>query len=167
VTGKFARSLPDVVPGETGRHRLNKQTQNDTTMTMLQSDNLQAGQLDMFSYRNPHTRDVQLVRLFRRRGDARLSAGRAARRSQIERHTHENKHELFDVLEGEGCIEVDGRPWRAGRGAASLCPRAVSHSLHNTGDAPWTLRITCQDRVYPRHLGKLIGRALRKRLPWG
>jgi mannose-6-phosphate isomerase-like protein (cupin superfamily) len=111
--------------------------------------------------------NAQLVRLFRRRGDARLPAGRAARRVSIERHSHENKHEIFDVVEGSGCIEVAGRPVESGPGRCVFVPAGVSHSLHNTGDAPWTLRITCQDRVYPRHLGKLIGRALRKRLPWG
>ena len=67
-------------------------------MTMLHSDNLQSGQLDVFSYRNPHTRDVQLVRLFTGE-ELHAYLLVVPPGGRIERHTHENKHELFDVLE--------------------------------------------------------------------
>jgi mannose-6-phosphate isomerase-like protein (cupin superfamily) len=130
---------------------------------MFQPDMLQSGQLNVFSYRNTHTRDVQLVRLF---------AGEELHAyllvvppgSAIECHTHENKHELFDVLEGEGVIEVDGRRIVSAPGRCVFVPAGSAHSLRNDSDAIWTLRITCQDRVYPRHIGKLMGRAIRKRL---
>ncbi len=130
---------------------------------MLQSDSLQSGQINVFSYRNPHTRDVQLVRLF---------AGEELHAyllvvppgGAITRHAHENKHELFDVLEGEGVIEVDGRSIVSAPGRCVFVPAGSAHCLRNDSDALWTLRITCQERVYPRHLGKLVGRALRKRL---
>ena len=127
---------------------------------------LQPGQLNIYSLRNPQVREAQLVRLF---------AGEEIHAymlvvppgGHIERHSHENKHEIFDVLEGSGVIEVAGRPVASGPGRCAFVPAGVAHSLRNDGDAPWTLRITCQDRVYPRHLGKLIGRAIRKRLAWG
>jgi mannose-6-phosphate isomerase-like protein (cupin superfamily) len=127
---------------------------------------LQPGQLNIYSLRNPQVREAQLVRLF---------AGEEIHAymlvvppgGHIERHSHENKHEIFDVLEGSGVIEVAGRPVASGPGRCAFVPAGVAHSLHNDGDAPWTLRITCQDRVYPRHLGKLIGRSIRKRLAWG
>lgn len=130
---------------------------------MLHTEMLQSGQLNVFSFRNTHTRDVQLVRLF---------AGEELHAyllvippgASIERHTHENKHELFDVLEGEGVLEVDGRRIEGTLGRCVFVPAGSAHSLRNESDALWTLRITCQDRVYPRHLGKLVGRALRKRV---
>ncbi|MBP8294282.1 MAG: cupin domain-containing protein [Caldilineaceae bacterium] len=126
---------------------------------------LQPGQLNIYSLRNPHVREAQLVRLFE--GEEihayMLVMPPGAR---VEPHSHENKHEIFDVLEGSGVIEVEGRSLASGLGRCVFVPAGVSHSLQNDGAAPWTLRITCQDRVYPRHLGKLIGRAIRKRLPW-
>lgn len=132
-------------------------------MTMLHLDNLQAGQLDVFSYCNPHTRDVQLVRLF---SGEELHAYLLVvpPGGRIERHTHENKHELFDVLEGEGIIEVEGRRVAGTIGRCVFVPAGSAHSLHNDSNALWTLRITCQDRVYLRHVGKLMGRAIRKRV---
>jgi len=130
---------------------------------MLQTDTLQSGQLNVFSYRNTHTRDIQLVRLFT--GEEMhayllvVPPGAA-----IERHTHENKHELFDVLEGSGVIEVDGRRIAGAPGRCVFVPAGSAHSLRNDTDTLWTLRITCQDRIYPRHIGKLVGRAIRKRV---
>ena len=68
------------------------------------------------------------------------------------------------MLEGEGVIEVEGRRV-SGTNARCVCvPAGSAHSLYNDADALWTLRITCQDRVYPRHVGKLMGRAIRKRV---
>ncbi|MBE2240876.1 MAG: cupin domain-containing protein [Caldilineaceae bacterium] len=130
---------------------------------MMELDTLQAGQINVFSYRNVHARDVQLVRLF---------AGEELHAyllvvppgGAIESHVHENKHELFDVLEGEGIIEVDGRPIVSAPGRCIFVPAGSTHRLHNESETLWTLRITCQERVYPRHLGKLIGRAIRKRM---
>lgn len=123
----------------------------------------QSGQINVYSYRNSHARDVQLVRLF---------AGEELHAyllvippgATIDRHTHENKHELFDVLEGAGVIEVDGRHIVSAPGRCVFVPAGSAHSLRNESDTLWTLRITCQDRVYPRHIGKLMGRAVRKRL---
>ena len=126
---------------------------------------LQPGQLNIYSLRNPQVREAQLVRLFEGE-EIHAYMLVVPPGGHIERHSHENKHEIFDVLEGSGVIEVAGRPVASGPGRCVFVPAGVSHSLHNNGDAPWTLRITCQDRVYPRHLGKLIGRAIRKRLPW-
>jgi hypothetical protein len=36
--------------------------------------------------------------------------------------------------------------------------------MQNDSDQPWTVRITYQQRIYARHVGKLAGRAIRKRL---
>jgi mannose-6-phosphate isomerase-like protein (cupin superfamily) len=84
--------------------------------------------------------------------------------ASIDRHVHENKHELFDVIEGEGILEVDGRTMSGTPGKCIFVPAGSAHSLHNNSGALWTLRITCQDRIYPRHIGKLMGRAIRKRM---
>lgn len=82
-------------------------------------------------------------------------------RPAVQRHTHENKHELFDVLEGESTIEVEGRRATSAPGRCVFVPVGNAHSLHNDSDELWTLRITCQDRVLPgRHIGKLVGRAI-------
>ncbi len=127
---------------------------------------LQPGQLNIYSLRNPQVREAQLVRLFEGE-EIHAYMLVVPPGGHIERHSHENKHEIFDVLEGSGVIEVAGRPVASGPGRCVFVPAGVAHSLQNDGAAPWTLRITCQDRVYPRHLGKLIGRAIRKRLAWG
>jgi quercetin dioxygenase-like cupin family protein len=130
---------------------------------MNQPELLQSGQLNVFSFRNAHTRDIQLVRLFH--GEEMhayllvVPPGAA-----IERHTHENKHELFDVLEGQGLFEVEGRHIAGTTGRCVFVPAGSAHSLHNDSDTLWTLRITCQERVYPRHFGKLVSRAIRKRV---
>ena len=125
----------------------------------------QSGQLNIHSFRNRHTRDVQLVRLF---ASEELHAYLLVvpPGGHIDTHTHENKHEIFDVYEGSGVFEVEGRRIEGSPGRCVFVPAGAAHSLFNDGDAPWTLRITCQDRVYPRHIGKLVGRAIRKRLAW-
>lgn len=130
---------------------------------MLPVDSLQAGQLNALSFRNTHTRDIQLVRLFRGE-ELHAYLLVVPPGASIDRHVHENKHELFDVIEGEGILEVDGRTMTGSPGKCIFVPAGSVHSLHNPSDALWTLRITCQDRVYPRHVGKLIGRAIRKRV---
>lgn len=123
----------------------------------------QPGALNVYSYRNTRTCDVQLVRLFR--GEEVhayllvLPPG-----AVIERHVHENKHELFDVLEGEGIFEVEDRRIVGTAGKCVFVPAGYAHRLHNESDALWTVRVTCHDRVYPRHLGRLLARAIRKRL---
>lgn len=130
---------------------------------MLPVDSLQAGQLNALSFRNTHTRDIQLVRLFRGE-ELHAYLLVVPPGASIDRHVHENKHELFDVIEGEGILEVDGRTMTGAPGKCIFVPAGSVHSLHNHSAALWTLRITCQDRVYPRHIGKLMGRAIRKRV---
>ena len=124
---------------------------------------LQSGQLNIYSFRNTHTRDVQLVRLFEGE-ELHAYLLVVPPGAEISRHAHENKHEIFDVLEGEGALEVDGRRIDGTPGRCVFVPAGTAHSLRNTADTPWTLRITCQDRIYPRHIGKLLNRSLRKRL---
>ncbi len=124
---------------------------------------LQPGQLNIYSYRNPHARNVQLVRLFEGE-ELHAYLLVVPPGAEISRHTHENKHEIFDVLEGDGTLEVDGRRIDGTPGRCVFVPAGMAHSLQNMSDAPWTLRITCQERIYPRHIGKLVNRSLRKRL---
>jgi mannose-6-phosphate isomerase-like protein (cupin superfamily) len=124
---------------------------------------LHSGQLNVYSFRNAHTRDVQLVRLFEGE-ELHAYLLVVPPGAEISRHAHENKHEIFDVLEGQGILEVDGRTIDGTPGRCVFVPAGTAHSLRNPSDAPWTLRITCQDRVYPRHIGKLLERSIRKRL---
>ncbi|MBW7885098.1 MAG: cupin domain-containing protein [Caldilineaceae bacterium] len=124
---------------------------------------LHSGQLDIYSYRNANAHEIQLVRLFECE-ELRAYMLVMPPGSRIDAHIHENEHELFDVVDGEGTFEVNGLTFTGKAGKCVFVPAGIKHSLHNTGDRPWTVRLTCQDRLYVRHLGKLIRRAVRKRL---
>jgi quercetin dioxygenase-like cupin family protein len=125
---------------------------------------LQSGQLNVFSFRNPNTTAVQNVRLFECE-EMRAYLVVVPPGAAIEMHAHANTHELFDVLEGEGVFTVDGRTFQGPAGKCVFVPAGSEHSLRNDGTTSWTLRVTYQDRVYPRHIGKLVKRSLRKHLP--
>ena len=98
---------------------------------------LQSGQLNIYSFRNTHTRDVQLVRLFEGE-ELHAYLLVVPPGAEISRHAHENKHEIFDVLEGEGALEVDGRRIDGTPGRCIFVPAGTAHSLRNTSSAPWT-----------------------------
>ena len=123
----------------------------------------QPGQLNINSYINANTGSIQHVRLFEheelRAYLVVLPAG-----ASIADHVHENAHELFDIISGGGSMVVDGLPIECQSGKCVFVPAGTRHSMVNTGVEPWTVRITYQDRIYPRHIGKLLGRAIRKRL---
>jgi quercetin dioxygenase-like cupin family protein len=120
-------------------------------------------QLNIHGYKNLKITSTQHVRLFEceelKAELVILPPGAAG-----EWHSHENAHELFDVIEGEGTFCVDDRIFSGGPGKSVLVQAGVPHMIRNDGDAPWILRITYQERIYPRHIGKLIARAIRKRL---
>jgi len=121
-----------------------------------------AGQLNIFSYKNSNATEIQNVRLFTcEEMHAYLVVVPPG--GAIANHVHADAHELFDVVEGEGTFVVDGRTFHGTPGKCVFVPAGVSHSIRNASDAPWTLRVTCQDQVSPQHIGKLIRRALRRR----
>jgi mannose-6-phosphate isomerase-like protein (cupin superfamily) len=121
------------------------------------------GQLNIKSYQPPHLYGVHHVNLYRHEETTAdlvvLPPG-----ALISPHRHENAHELFDVIGGQGTFIVDGRPVSGEVGKCVFIPAGIQHSMRNNGDGPWTVRVTYQQRIYPRHLGKLVGRAIRKRL---
>lgn len=122
----------------------------------------QSGQLNIFSYKNANASEIRNVRLFECE-ELRAYLVVVPPGGVIEEHVHASAHELFDVIDGEGTFVVDGRTFAGTAGRCVFVPAGVSHSIRNESDAAWTLRVTYQDQVYPRHLGKLIRRALRKR----
>ena len=79
-------------------------------------------------------------------------------------HVHEHAHELFDVIAGQGQIIVDGQELFGSPGKCVLVKAGTPHGLRNDTDQLWTVRITYQERIYARQVGKLVGRAVRKRL---
>lgn len=121
------------------------------------------GQLNIHSYRIPGSLTIQHTPLFALE-EIRADLVIMPPGGLIGWHSHENSHELFDVMDGEGTFLVAEQRFSGGPGKSVFVPAGVRHSLHNTGDRPWMLRITYQERIYPRHIGKLLRRAIRKRL---
>lgn len=124
---------------------------------------MHSGQLNIYSYRNAHTNEIQNVRLFECE-ELRAYLVVMPPGDQIAPHVHDNSHEIFDVIDGRGIFEVSGRIVSGDPGRCVFVPAGVSHSLRNESDQAWTLRVTYQDRVYPRHIGKLIRRSIQQRL---
>jgi quercetin dioxygenase-like cupin family protein len=120
-----------------------------------------AGQLNVFSFRNPNTDTIQNVRLFEHE-ELRAFLVVMPPGATIEAHSHADSHELFDVVEGAGTFTVDGRTFRGDSGKCVFVPAGVPHSIHNDSDTLWTLRVTYQECVRPRSFGKIVKRSLRK-----
>jgi quercetin dioxygenase-like cupin family protein len=120
-----------------------------------------SGQLNVFSFRNPNTDSIQNVRLFEH-DELRVYLVVLPPGATIEGHSHADSHELFDVVEGAGQFTVDGRTFRGDSGKCVLVPAGTPHSIHNDSDSLWTLRVTYQECVRPRHFGKIVKRSLRK-----
>lgn len=77
-------------------------------------------------------------------------------------HSHEHSDEVFDGLEGEGEVLVDGT-WHPIRpGVTVVIPAGAVHGFRNESGAPLALRETIRQRVYAR---QAIKAAIRKRLP--
>jgi mannose-6-phosphate isomerase-like protein (cupin superfamily) len=123
----------------------------------------QPGQLNVYSFRNQNTDTIQNVKLFEA-DELRAYLVVMPPGSTIETHVHANTNELFDVVEGEGQFTVDGRTFRGGSGKCVFIPAGVSHSIHNDSDSLWTLRVTYQECIYPRNIGKIVRRTIRKKL---
>jgi quercetin dioxygenase-like cupin family protein len=123
----------------------------------------QPGQLNVYSFRNQNTDTIQNVKLFEAE-ELRAYLVVMPPGSTIDTHAHANTNELFDVVEGEGQFTVDGRTFRGDSGKCVFVPAGVSHSIHNDSDSLWTLRVTYQECIYPRHIGKIVKRTIRKKL---
>ncbi len=76
-------------------------------------------------------------------------------------HAHAHEHEVFDVLQGQGTMYLDGTAIELKAGAAVFVPAGVQHGFKNTGTDRWLVRATIQQRTYARHA---IRRAIAKRL---
>ena len=122
-----------------------------------------SGQLNVFSYRNQNTSDIQQVRLFEC-DELRACLVVMPPGAAIETHAHAQCNELFDVVEGEGQFTVDGRSFRGDFGKCVFVPAGTPHSIHNDSDSLWTLRVTYQECLYPRHIGKLVKRSIKRKL---
>jgi mannose-6-phosphate isomerase-like protein (cupin superfamily) len=82
-----------------------------------------------------------------------------ARYDELPLHAHE--HEVFDVLQGQGTMYLDGTAMELKAGAAVFVPAGVQHGFKNTGPDRWLIRATIQQRTSARHA---IRRAIAKRL---
>ena len=51
-----------------------------------------------------------------------------------------------------------------GPGKCVFVPAGEAHSLSNPNDTAWVLRVTYHERVEPRHFGRILARALRRKL---
>lgn len=126
---------------------------------------MQSGQLNVYSFRNQNTTAIQKVRLFEC-DEMRAYLVVMPPGAAIESHAHANMHELFDVIEGQGTFMVEGRTFQGAAGKCVFVPAGAEHSICNDSNAPWTLRVTYQERVGPRQIGKIVKRSLRRRLPY-
>jgi quercetin dioxygenase-like cupin family protein len=84
--------------------------------------------------------------------------------SAVPLHAHNHAHELFDVIDGQGVFLVDGVDFPGPAGKCVFVKAGTPHAMRNDSNQPWTVRITYQERIYARHIGMLVGRAIRKRL---
>ena len=51
----------------------------------------------------------------------------------VERHAHKVQEQIYHVLEGEGCMEIDGRKTIVRRHDVIFIPPGVPHSIRNDG----------------------------------
>ena len=121
------------------------------------------GELNIRAYAPHHPESVVRTRLFDHE-ELRAELVTMPPGADVPMHIHEHAHELFDVIAGQGCILVDGQELSGVPGKCVLVAAGTRHGLRNDSDGLWTVRLTYQERVYARQVGKLISRAVRKRL---
>jgi quercetin dioxygenase-like cupin family protein len=80
-------------------------------------------------------------------------------------HRHEHTDEVFDVLEGEGTILIDGREMRGIPGTILYVPAGIEHGFRADGSEHWVIRETVHERIYAGRAAKMVVRAALKRLP--
>jgi quercetin dioxygenase-like cupin family protein len=121
------------------------------------------GELNINAYQPHRPEGVVLTRLFEHE-ELRAELVVLPPRTAIPQHTHDHAHELFDVIDGNGVFVVGGVDFPGPAGKCVFVKAGTPHAMRNDSDQPWTVRVTYQQRIYPRHVGKLVGRAFRKRL---
>ncbi|MBI5301282.1 MAG: cupin domain-containing protein [Chloroflexi bacterium] len=110
--------------------------------------------------------DKELVNLNLFDGDAFFGRLLCFSRGQVVRyHRHEHTDEVFDVLEGEGTILIDGGEVRGTAGTILYVPAGIEHGFRADGTEEWIVRETVHERVYAGRAAKMVLRALLKRLP--
>lgn len=80
-------------------------------------------------------------------------------------HCHEHIDEVFDVLEGEGTLLIDGREMCGAPGAILYVPAGIEHGFRADGSEQWVVRETVHERIYAGRAAKMVIRATLKRLP--
>lgn len=80
---------------------------------------------------------------------------------ELPAHAHAHEHEVFDVLQGQGTMYLDGTAIELKAGDAVFVPAGVQHGFKNTGGDRWLVRATIHQRTYAR---QAIRRAIAKRL---
>jgi len=80
-------------------------------------------------------------------------------------HRHEHVDEVFDVLEGEGTILIDGREMRGVPGTILYVAAGTEHGFRADGSAQWVVRETVHERIYAGRAARMIIRAALKGLP--
>ena len=121
------------------------------------------GQLNLHAYQPHQPERIQTIRLFAHE-ELRAEMVVLPPGAHIPLHSHGNIHELFDVVAGRGVFVVDGVEFPGEPGKCVLVKAGTPHSMCNDSDERWVVRVTYQERIYARHVGMLVGRAIRKRL---
>jgi quercetin dioxygenase-like cupin family protein len=121
------------------------------------------GELNINAYQPHQPEGVVLTRLFDHE-ELRAELVVLPPHSSVPLHTHDHAHELFDVIDGQGTFLVNGVDFPGPAGKCVFVKAGTPHAMRNDSDQPWTVRVTYQQRIYARHAGKLVGRAIRKRL---
>lgn len=88
-----------------------------------------------------------------------------ARGNVVPYHMHDHTDEVFDVLEGEGTILIDGREMRGVPGTILYVPAGTEHGFRADGTEQWLVRETVHERIYAGRAAKMVLGAVLKRLP--
>jgi mannose-6-phosphate isomerase-like protein (cupin superfamily) len=120
------------------------------------------GQLNIHSFRNPHSHQIQSVSLFRH-DELHAQMVVVPPGENIGDHIHGDQDELFDVIEGQGVFTVGELEFAGLPGKCVFVEAGTPHSLQNPYDEPWVLRVTYHERLGLRHIGRLINRTIRRK----
>jgi quercetin dioxygenase-like cupin family protein len=88
-----------------------------------------------------------------------------ARGNVVPYHSHDHIDEVFDVLEGEGTILIDGREMRGVPGTTLYVPAGTEHGFRADGTDEWIVRETVHERIYAGRAAKMVVRAALRRVP--
>ena len=88
-----------------------------------------------------------------------------ARGNVVPYHSHDHTDEVFDVLEGEGTILIDGREMRGVPGTTLYVPAGTEHGFRADGTDQWLVRETVHERIYAGRAAKMVMRAVLRRMP--